>query len=344
MSTQDTTTLRPAQQFFKLIRASIDQIRADVPKLTDLAEKMTKPLLEGGGLFTPDIGVYWPSEFGGRAGGIMGLKRSNYVAQSSNDVAFTTLPDPRNWKPAEDKAWKRKPLIRRHVFVIGREDIAKIGRAVSRFAGFTGGAAMDEGLFAHGDIKPIAPLRPFEQLVRGWLTAGELITAATRAGRMPILWMSVWLEGALPRNATFFKHDNMREPWFPPLFHDRRCIPPLAAGYAANFAFPGEELDRIFNIVVTQADRLSKAGRWCAHEALQAKKKISTVLVGHSLIHADSRDQRRPANIRWRGCAVDQRSVACPSGRTRCRRCLPCIWAIRQSMCPTYNASSRPRR
>ncbi len=138
---------------------------------------------------------------------------------------------------------------------------------------------MDEGLFAHGDIKPIAPLRPFEQLVRGWLTAGELITAATRAGRMPIIWMSVWLEGALPRNATFFKHDNMREPWFPPLFHDRIYIPPLAAGYAAN-AFLAE-LDRIFNIVVTQADRLSKAGQWCA-EALQAKKKISTVLVGHS--------------------------------------------------------------
>ena len=51
-----------------------------------VAGSLVRPLLAGGNLFTPDLGTYWPSEFGGRAGGLMGLKPSNYVATSANDV------------------------------------------------------------------------------------------------------------------------------------------------------------------------------------------------------------------------------------------------------------------
>jgi hypothetical protein len=96
---------------------------------------------------------------------------------------------------------------------------------------------------------------------------------------MPILWMSVWLEGALVRNASFFRHDNVREPWHVPLFHDPIYIPPLAPGHIAD-AFLSE-LERIFGIVEAQSQRLATGGAWMA-EALGAKKRISTVLVGHS--------------------------------------------------------------
>ncbi len=275
----NTTDQTPATKFLNIIRQRIDQIRADVPKLTQLAEKMTKPLLAGGGLFNPNIGTYWPSEFGGRAGGLMGLKSPEYVAESSNDLAFTTLPDERTWKPADHKAWQKLIDSKAQIVVIGREDDAKLGAPASRFLGFTGGAASDDGLYAKSDLKPIAPLRPFEQLVRGWLTAGEMVAAMTRAGKMPILWMSVWLEGALPRNATFFKHDNLREPWYAPLFHDPIYIPPLPANYVASTFLA--ELDKIFNLVTDQSAKLATAGQWCA-DAIKTKKKVSTVLVGHS--------------------------------------------------------------
>ena len=274
----NTTDQTAGMKFLSIIRQRIDQIRADVPRLTALAEKMTKPLLAGGGLFNPNIGTYWPSEFGGRAGGLMGLKSPEYIAQSPNDLAFTTLPDVRSWKPAEHKAWQTLINSPAQIVVIGREEDAT-SAPPSRFLGFTGGAAPDDGLYAKGEFRPFAPLRPFEQLVRGWLTAGEMVAALTRAGKMPILWMSVWLEGALPRNANFFKHDNMREPWYAPLFHDSIYIPPLAAGYPAT-AFLAE-LDKIFNLVLAQSAKLATAGQWCA-DAIKAKKKISTVLVGHS--------------------------------------------------------------
>ena len=63
-----------------------------------------------------------------------------------------------------------------------------------RFAGFTDGVSANEGLFAADNFEPVAPVRPFSQFLRGWAVAGEMVAACTRAGKMPTLWMSVWLE------------------------------------------------------------------------------------------------------------------------------------------------------
>jgi hypothetical protein len=87
------------------------------------------------------------------------------------------------------------------------------------------------------------------------------------------------LEGALVRNASFFKHDNVLEPWHPPLFHDRIYIPPLPPAHVANEFLA--ELEKIFALIRQQTDRLSRAGEWMA-DAAKKSKRISTVLVGHS--------------------------------------------------------------
>jgi hypothetical protein len=260
----------PASQYLSQIESRLAAIRADVPRFTRLGEAMASSLVAGGALFTPDVGTYWPSEFGGRAGGLMGLKPSDYVATSPNDVAFTTLPAGGDLRGND--AFRRLLDGVAKVVIIGRaEDIGGLPR--DRFLGFTGGAAPDDGPHA------LAPVRPFEQLVRGWLTAGEMVAACTRAGKMPILWMSVWLEGALVRNASFFRHDNVREPWYPPLFHDPIYIPPLKAGSVADAFLT--ELETIFRIVVRQTEKLVTAGQWLG-DAVRAGRRPSVVLVGHS--------------------------------------------------------------
>ena len=269
-------------RYLELVKTHLDGVRRDFPRLIELGEAMAAPLMRGGNLFAPQIGTYWPSEFMGRAGGLMGVKPATYAAESENDVAFTTLPDPRRSKLADDPRWQRLIASPAKIFVIGRPEDLAGACTLQRIAGFTGGAGADEGISACGDLKPLAPIRPFEQLVRGWITTGEMIAAMTRAGaggRMPIIWMSVWLEGALVRNASFFRHDNLREPWSPPLFHERIYVPPLSAGRMAG-EFLGE-LERVFAVVARQAERLSRAGAWMA-EAARAGKRISTVLVGHS--------------------------------------------------------------
>src|SRR5436190_16616670 len=100
------TEVQPALRYLALIRHRIDRIRADVPRLIELGERMAAPLLAGGNLFTPQLGTYWPSEFGGRAGGLMGLRQADYVASSKNDVAFTTLPDTRHANLQDNARWR----------------------------------------------------------------------------------------------------------------------------------------------------------------------------------------------------------------------------------------------
>jgi hypothetical protein len=267
-------------QYLELIHQRIAGIRGELPRLIELGEGMAAPLLRGGNLFTPHIGTYWPSEFGGRAGGLMGLKpAATYVARSENDVAFTTLPDPRRAKLSDDPRWRRLIDSPAKIFISGRPEDVSGACPIQRVAGFTGGAGADEGLCAHAALNPLAPIRPFDQLMRGWLVTGEMIAAMTRGGRMPIIWMSVWLEGAMVRNASFFKHDNVREPWYPPLFHEDIYVPPLAPGHVANEFLT--ELERIFAIVARQSEQLSRGGAWMA-EAARTGNRVSTVLVGHS--------------------------------------------------------------
>src|SRR5438270_13997037 len=123
MSSSDRSS-QPAARYFDLIRQRIQRVRADVPKLIATGERMADALLAGGSLYTPQIGTYWPSEFGGRAGGIMGLKPATYVARSPNDVAFTTLPDPRAWNPKEDSRWRALIDSPAQIIVIGPESDA----------------------------------------------------------------------------------------------------------------------------------------------------------------------------------------------------------------------------
>jgi hypothetical protein len=96
---------------------------------------------------------------------------------------------------------------------------------------------------------------------------------------MPVMWMSVWLEGALVRNAHFFKHDNLREPWGCPLFHEGQYVPPLERGRVA-----GEFLDEVVKIhgrLAEQTGLLAKAGEWLAG-ARRGGKRVWTVAVGHA--------------------------------------------------------------
>ena len=106
-----------------------------------------------------------------------------------------------------------------------------------------------------------------------------MITACIRAGKMPSMWMSVWLEGPWSRNASMYDHHNLREPWYVPLFHERCYVPPLEEGYAA-----GTFLDLLSNIhgrLTAQSDLLAKAGRWMAR-ARRTGRTIHAVAVGHS--------------------------------------------------------------
>jgi hypothetical protein len=290
------TVRTPALEFLAQARGRTAALRREAALFTRLAEKMAQPLLAGGGFCLPPVGTFSKSEFSGRAGGLMGvLPEKDSV--SSKDVAFFALPDPRGWKPREDEAFQKELSSRRRLFVIGRPDELE-GKFRRRISGFTGGARADEGLHALGEHRPLAPFRPLEQLLRGWLTTGEMIAACTRAGRMPVIWMSVWFEGAFARNTSVIKHDSNRgEPGRVPLFHSKDFyIPPLPAGHVA-----AEYLrlaDSMIETLERQARALTRAGEWMA-QAHRAGKRVAATAVGHSYPHILGLPKESGYPVRW---------------------------------------------
>ena len=59
---------QPATTYLDLTRQTRRKI-ARMFRLIELGEKMSQPLLAGGGLFTPQIGTYWPRSSAGRPAG-----------------------------------------------------------------------------------------------------------------------------------------------------------------------------------------------------------------------------------------------------------------------------------
>lgn len=273
----------PAKTFLTLIRQQLEGIRADVPHLVDMGQAIGDALLAGGTMFIGRVAPFLGSEMGGRAGGMMNLRGK---PENAEDVGLFAMPDPRRWDAANDEALARLVGGKAKLFAVGRrEDLPDA--AARRVEAFTGGTDPTVGLYAYGDYAPLASTRQFEQFVRAWITFGEAVAACTRGEQMPVLYMSVWLEGGIARNAafSFTDYNNFGEPrdcrpLVPtPVFHHERYVPPLAAGYPAEQFLATTQ--RFIDVLDRQLDAMAEAGRWIA-DALQADKRVHVTAVGHS--------------------------------------------------------------
>jgi len=249
--------------------------------MTRLGVKIASRLLAGGRIWPLPVAEYWRGEFIGRAGGLMAIHDTKLVPKGEAETLYFALPKHPGYDPSQDKLLQEVLTQSQAAMVLnGTAAEAKaLGPVGKRLVGYTGGGPVDAGLFPDGSGQPLVPLWPLEQFVRGWVTTGEMIAACTREGKMPVIWMSIWLEGARVRNAYFSTADNLREVWGVPMFHDAWYVPPLAEGYAGG-AFL-DELDRIVGVIESQRMAIAKAGQWMA-QAKAAGKTVHTVMVGHS--------------------------------------------------------------
>ena len=274
-------TVSPSSVFLSLVREQLATIRRQLPSMIKLGEKMAGRLLAGGRIWPLPIAEYWRGEFIGRAGGLMSIFDTKHVPQGEAETFYFALPKRPGYEVSKDELLQKVLTESKASMVLlgTPAEVKRLGGVGKRLVGCTGGVSADAGLFPDASGQPLAPLWPLEQFVRGWVTAGEMIAACTRAGKMPVIWMSIWLEGARVRNAYFHTADNLREVWHVPMFHDAWYVPPLAEGYAGG-AFL-DELERIVGVVESQQAAVVKAGQWMA-SAKSAGKTAHVVMVGHS--------------------------------------------------------------
>ena len=296
---RDGGRVKPGVEFLQMAGRSLGRVTRDVEAMVDMGEKMGKLMLEGGGLYAVGVAKWFPSEMCHRAGGLMGIKGGMPVAKK--DIGYFALPDPRWWEAHTDETLKKLMKGKGELFVVGREE-ELVGVDRKRFSGFTGGASVEEGIGELAGRKPWVGVRHLEQFVRGWITLGEALGMCTRAERMPMLWMSVWLEGGLVRNNHFVRHDNLREPWGTEMFHERVFVPALARGYVAGEFL--REVERIRSVLLGQAEKLEQAGRWMA-AAVKGGKKVHAVSVGHSHPAILELDKTADFPVRWAGSVSD---------------------------------------
>jgi len=255
-----------------------------------MGERMAGPLLKGGRLYLEPVGRYWGSEFHCRAGGFMSLHRQGAGRMRRKDVAYFELPRADRRGPGDEQLLRRLVRGPAHLFAIGRREDAEGIAPASRFEGFSGAAARPGGAYHLPGYGPLVNTDLLERIVRGWIVAGELVAACTRARRMPILFMSNWFEGSDERNAAFCPGYEAGRRMAGSFFHkewkrERTTIyvPPLAAGYVgASFL---DVVERIRASLAAQGAELSRAGVLLA-DAKRRGRRICSSAPGHMYPHA----------------------------------------------------------
>src|SRR5690606_10145487 len=134
----------------------------------------------GGNIYTPPIARFWPYEFGGRAGGLMGIPGKLELPKSAKDIAFIALPDVRNFKPAEHEDFQKLIKLPAQIVVNGAANEWPAGVKPKKKPIFLGGYDVASGEYAYRGYGPLTTLRPLGQFLNGWCTTGEAIAACTR--------------------------------------------------------------------------------------------------------------------------------------------------------------------
>jgi len=290
-------------RYLDLVARRMRAIQRDMPRLTAMGERMAEPLLKGGNLFVAPVGRFWSSEFSGRAGGLAGLRRLDDARLGPKDVVYFELPRLKQRREQDESRLRSLVRSRANLFAIGRPEDAEDIAPASRFGGFTGGQARVRGLYRLPGFDPLASTDLLERIVRGWITTGELVAACTRAGRMPIILMSNWFEGAQVRNAQFRHRDEGSKRLRAELFHSEWVVertviyvPPLAPGYVGKTFLAG--LERIRSSLVKQALVLARAGGLLA-DAKRSGHRISASAAGHCYPHALGLCENADYPVHW---------------------------------------------
>jgi hypothetical protein len=228
--------------YLERVARTVEVCQTDLPAMVPVAEEAARRLAAGGAFWAAGQ-ASMVSELSGRAGGFMMLRSLGDAVPASGDVILH-FPEPGGSLP--NSRWENRPLV------------------------ITVGAASPAPAFSnHADRYGISPT--LANAIPGWLFTGELITALTRLGKMPVIYESI---GAYGGNARIAQYQNGGI-----AFHNDLAVP-LAPPEAI-----GKRFVEIITAMLRRVEReergsLDRAGAW-AREAHVQGKQLFMYSMGH---------------------------------------------------------------
>lgn len=231
--------------YLERVAKALETARADIGLMVPVAEKAAKLLADGGDL----CAAGQPSlvgEITGRAGGLMMIKPLAATPPAPGDVVLYT-PEPGVDIPETLRDTKAMVVV--------------FGAPV---------AGHDWPAFAnHAAEVNVSPT--LANAIPAWLFTGELVSAFTRLGKMPVIYETIGAYGGYSRMAKYKSGEIA--------FHDDCTVPPCAAGIVAN-GYVDAVTGMLHRIEKDERAELDQAGAW-VREARKNKKQLFMYSMGH---------------------------------------------------------------
>lgn len=265
----DAVKERSAASYIETMLRIVMNVEESLESIAEVAEEAAERVVAGGSLYSTEDGGGFVSEIGGRAGGLMMIKRLEDPsdAQCGDVVLAGTL----HLKP-EEQAEQFHELVQKGVLVVlfGSSESplrSEANRFVESFLPL--GTAP---LIRIGEAEQrICPAATVGNIAAAWAFLGEFVGACTRRGKMPTMYQSVFVPNYEVRNAKYSGQ----------VFHDDFDILPLEARSVGRAYL--SDVKRCFEgIRSTQLGLFEAAGKLAA-EAIKSGHKAWCSFMGHHL-------------------------------------------------------------
>ena len=247
----------PAVQYVEAILDAVDHIEGNLPLMTEPAEQAADRLIAGGRLYAAGDERGFVSEAYYRSGGMMMLLPSGQEWAENDVVLVGTLNLNPDGQRAELRAMREAGAL---VILFGSEESPLKDEADFLISnGFLLGAA--PVVTIEGWSEPICPAAPVANIAALWTFEGELVAACTRRGKMPVMCLSIYMEGAqerLTKYEPYAFHEDMVIAPVPPgqvggdfLAEMRRCLGGMRAHQIPAFQKGGRRIASVIHIGYT---------------------------------------------------------------------------------------------
>ena len=274
-----TLSRSPAQQYLHLFDKGLTHSREQMPIISDSAQEAAAKLIAGGTLYAAESQEGFHVEAINRAGGTLCLKWITDDKPSEGDIVLIGIGGKLtadNYTAIQD--WKSR----------GAYIVAFASKALFSDPNALPNALIDNsqtsGLTVQVESEQkLCPVDTVINVVNLWVWTGELTSACTRLGKMPILYQSYFAPGGKER-ADKYKGK---------IFHDDMTIEPIAPGLLGN-----SYLDAISTAISSfrqnDMDKLAVVASWW--RSAQVPQKTKLLSFGH-MFPAHFQDPRTPQLI-----------------------------------------------